>query len=82
MADDHDPLGAVVGTELIYDSEDIANPTRVLKTDGSVLRGAPQPRETLRNVGVYLQTHWHTLGDRLRLTGGLRLDHHSITGPR
>jgi len=72
--------GWVVGAELDEDHEDIANPTRVLKIDGSVAPLAGEPTHDLANVGVYLQSHLPLQKDTLKLTGGLRFDHHFVYG--
>ena len=75
-------MGAVFGAELTYDQQDISNSTRVLKRDGSVLRGPAQPRHVLGNFGAYLQGHVRLLKDSLRLTGGARLDQNFFYGPQ
>jgi outer membrane receptor for ferrienterochelin and colicins len=75
-------LGLVLGAEIVYDDEEIGNPSRVLKSSGAVLATSAEPRHKLGNLGAYLQSHLKLREGQLRLTGGLRLDQHFVYGPQ
>lgn len=74
-------FNAIAGVETVYDRELVGPPERVQ-------RGATDPLETnssgspsgLVNVGAYLSSNLKLIERYLKVTGGLRYDHHDVYG--
>lgn len=74
-------FGLTAGAEFVSDKEDIANSQRVSLTDQDLESSELRPEQTLSNIGLLLQSHYHALKDeKLKFTGGVRLDRHSTYG--
>jgi outer membrane receptor for ferrienterochelin and colicins len=77
-------FNAIVGIESLYDHEKLPAPSRVLRATGTVVRlGEPDESEgdvRLSNVGAFLSVNAKVYDPWLKLTGGVRYDHHSEYG--
>ncbi len=74
-------VSMVVGVEGLYDSEFVGAPERINRATGeSVLSGGEDRTENLVNLGAYGSVNVKLLDPGLKLTGGLRVDHHSVYG--
>jgi iron complex outermembrane receptor protein len=77
-------FNAIAGVETVYDREDLPAAERINRLTGqSVLVGqsaALGDHVNLVNVGAYGSVNYKLLDPWLKLTGGLRFDHHSQYG--
>lgn len=79
-----DQLNAVVGVETIYDREKLADPTRINRVTGDPVTAGwssdTPPHADLVNAGTFVSINYEPIDPWLKLTGGLRYDHHSEYG--
>jgi iron complex outermembrane receptor protein len=82
----NDKFNAILGTELLFDREQLPDPQRVERATGeevAVRAGASGAGHVnLVNFGAYVSTNYKLLEEWLKLTGGFRFDHHSIYGDK
>jgi iron complex outermembrane receptor protein len=75
-------LNVIAGVETVYDREELANPERIDAATGERV-GGPQGRRPpidLVDIGTYLSSSYKLFDPWLKLSGGLRYDHHSDYG--
>ncbi|HVX95479.1 MAG TPA: TonB-dependent receptor [Polyangia bacterium] len=72
----------IAGTEAVFDHEDFGAPEEIDFTTGQPLprEGATNTEVDLVNLGAYASANWKALDPWLKLTGGLRYDHHNVYG--
>lgn len=72
----------IAGVEGVYDRESLLNPERINRqTDQAVQSGNSADRDfTFSNMGAYLSANLWAVEQWLKLTGGIRYDHHSTYG--
>jgi iron complex outermembrane receptor protein len=71
----------IVGAESVVDHEHKPAPVRVSKDTGEKIGPRTQQESvTLTNLGAYLSANYKVLDPWLKLTGGARIDVHSIYG--
>jgi outer membrane receptor for ferrienterochelin and colicins len=80
-------FNVIVGTELLLDHENLPEARRVQRDTGEsvpVQAGEGRPGESvdLINVGAYLSANYKLYREWLKLTGGMRYDHHSKYGDK
>jgi outer membrane receptor for ferrienterochelin and colicins len=80
-------FNAIVGAELLLDHENLPEAHRVQRDTREsvpVQAGAGRPGNSvdLVNIGAYLSVNYKLYADWLKLTGGMRYDHHSIYGDK
>lgn len=83
-----DSLTTVVGSEFLYDWENIPSSLRVLRSSvnnlsaGEVVESnsTRQGKETFYNIGAFAQILWSRFKPYLDLTGGVRYDSHNVYG--
>jgi iron complex outermembrane receptor protein len=75
-------FNAIVGVETVFDHETFGQPDRIDVTTGQPLdqTAGNATIANLLNVGAYASTNLKVLDPWLKLTGGLRYDHHSVYG--
>ena len=74
-----DRFNLIVGVETIFDREDLEGPHRI---DAATNSPIPEPREArgavdFVDVGAYVSSSYKLFDPWLKLTGGMRYDHHS-----
>lgn len=83
-----EPLTAVLGTEFLYDWENLPSSLHVLRESTDTQSAGEIQEESstrqgdldLYNIGAFAQLLWSGLRPYLDLTGGFRYDYHSIYG--
>lgn len=72
----------IVGGETVYDREQIGEPTRVDRATDRPVRSTSEdkPAVDLVNLGTYLSANYKAFDPWLKLTGGVRYDHHNVYG--
>jgi iron complex outermembrane receptor protein len=77
-----DRFNLIVGAETVYDREKLGEPRRIDRaTDEAVFdTDDDTPAVGLANVGTYASANYKALDPWLKLTGGVRYDHHSVYG--
>jgi iron complex outermembrane receptor protein len=72
----------IAGTEAIFDREEFGAPDEIDLATGQRLprEGATNSVVDLVNVGAYTSANLKAVGPWLKLTGGLRYDHHNVYG--
>jgi len=73
----------IVGVETVIDDETKPRAQRISKDTGEEVGDSGENESvTLTNLGVYVSSNYKLLDPWLKLTGGVRYDHHSIYGPQ
>lgn len=73
-------FNVIVGTEGVYDHEFLPAPDRISKATGQAAAGGTNDQSVgLFNLGAYVSSNLRVI-DALKVTGGLRYDHHSTYG--
>ncbi len=77
-----DRFNLIGGVEAYFDHEELLAPERINRITGEnvSLGGTNGQRVDLTNFGVYMGSTVKVIDRWLKLTGGLRLDHHSLYG--
>ncbi len=77
-----DRFNLIGGVEAYFDHEELLAPERINRITGEnvSLGGTDGQRVDLTNFGVYMGSTVKVIDRWLKLTGGLRLDHHSLYG--
>ena len=77
-----DRFNLIGGVEAYFDHEELLAPERINRITGEnvSLGGTDGQRVDLTNFGVYVGSTVKVIDRWLKLTGGLRLDHHSLYG--
>jgi iron complex outermembrane receptor protein len=72
----------IAGTEAIFDRENFGAPDQIdLATGQRLMReGTTSTVVDLVNIGVYTSANFKAIDPWLKLTGGLRYDHHNVYG--
>jgi outer membrane receptor for ferrienterochelin and colicins len=72
----------IAGFEAVYDREKLGEPQRIDRiTDQPVFgTSANKPAVNLMNLGTYLSANYKAIDPWLKLTGGVRYDHHTVYG--
>jgi len=72
----------IAGAETVVDHEDLGTPDRIDRASGQPLpqMGAGGIVVNLVNLGAYASANLKILDPGLKLTGGVRYDHHSVYG--
>lgn len=72
----------IAGTEAVFDHEDFGAPEEIDFATGQRLprEGATNTEVDLVNLGAYASANYKALDPWLKLTGGLRYDHHNVYG--
>jgi outer membrane receptor for ferrienterochelin and colicins len=83
----NDSFNAILGGEILFDREQLPDPERVHRVTGesvAVRAGADSGASSvdLVNLGAYLSTNYKLIEEWLKLTGGVRFDHHSKYGDK
>ena len=75
-------LNFVAGIETVYDREELANPERIDTATGQRVGGTQglRPPIDLVDIGTYLSSSYKLFDPWLKLSGGVRYDHHSDYG--
>jgi iron complex outermembrane receptor protein len=75
-------FNVIAGVEAVHDREELGEPQRIDRaTDEAALSGGEERAAVnLLNVGAYVSANYKVFDPWLKLTGGLRNDHHSIYG--
>lgn len=78
-----DAFNVIYGVETVVDDETKPRAQRISKDTGEEI-GTPGVDQsvTLANIGAYVSSNYKLFDPWLKLTGGLRYDHHSIYGPQ
>jgi iron complex outermembrane receptor protein len=71
-----------VGAEGVYDHEVLLAPERIDRATGAiaVTAGGADHHVDLTNLGAFVSSNWTVIERWLKVTGGLRVDSHSIYG--
>jgi outer membrane receptor for ferrienterochelin and colicins len=76
-----DDINLILGVETLVDNEDKPASQRISKDTGENIEASiEQESVTLTNLGAYLSSNYKLLDPWLKLTGGVRVDRHSIYG--
>jgi outer membrane receptor for ferrienterochelin and colicins len=72
----------IVGTEGVFDRQYLPVPERISKATGQAAadNGANDQTINLFNFGAYVSSNLRVIDEVLKVTGGLRYDHHSTYG--
>jgi outer membrane receptor for ferrienterochelin and colicins len=72
----------IAGSEAVYDREKIGEPRRIDRNTNQPVFGtsAQKPAVNLVNLGTYLSASYKAVEPWLKLTGGVRYDHHNVYG--
>jgi len=72
----------IAGAETVYDRERLGEPRRIDRTTEQPVftGGGDRSPVNLVNVGAYLSANYRVFDPWLKLTGGVRYDHHSVYG--
>jgi outer membrane receptor for ferrienterochelin and colicins len=72
----------IAGSEAVYDREVLAEPKRIDRSTNQAVLVTDElrPAVNLVNVGAYVSANYKAYDPWLKLTGGLRYDHHSVYG--
>lgn len=72
----------IAGIESVYDREQFSTPERINRATRETVLSAGDFDRTIHlvNLGVYLSSNVKVIDDWLKLTGGVRFDHHSEYG--
>jgi iron complex outermembrane receptor protein len=72
-------FNVIAGVETVYDREELANPERIDAATGERVGGGQsrRPPIDLVNIGTYLSSSFKVFDPWLKLSGGLRYDHHA-----
>jgi iron complex outermembrane receptor protein len=75
-------FNVIAGVETVYDREELANPERIDTTTGQLVGGVEsrRPPVDLVDIGTYLSSSYKLFDPWLKLSGGVRYDHHSDYG--
>jgi outer membrane receptor for ferrienterochelin and colicins len=75
-------FNVIAGTEAVYDHEFLGVPQRINRTTNEVAEqaGATDLAVNLVNLGAYVSSNLKLIDPLLKLTGGVRYDHHSQYG--
>lgn len=70
----------IAGAETVYDRERLGEPSRIDRSTNQpvAITDAARPPVNLVNLGTYLSANYKLLDPWLKLTGGVRYDHHSV----
>jgi iron complex outermembrane receptor protein len=74
-------FNAIVGVETVFDHEKLEQADRIDLATGQPLdQAAPATIANLLNVGTYTSLNLKVLDPWLKMTGGVRYDHHNVYG--
>jgi iron complex outermembrane receptor protein len=75
-------FNVIVGTEGVYDHEFLPTPDRIARANGQAApkSTAEDNSVDLLNLGAYVSSNLRLIDEVLKVTGGLRYDHHSTYG--
>ena len=73
-------FNVIAGVEGLYDAESLPAPERIIRASETIIPTADDSRRQFNfaNVGVYASSNLSVIERWLKLTGGIRYDHHSI----
>jgi iron complex outermembrane receptor protein len=77
-----DRFNVIAGADTVYDRETIGEPQRIDRATGEPVFTTTndKPAVNLVNVGTYISANFKLFDPWLKLTGGVRYDHHSVYG--
>src|SRR6185436_20547962 len=75
-------FNVIAGTDTVYDREKLGVPKRIDRDTNQAVFDASEhkPALGLLNVGAFISANYKAFDPWLKLTGGMRYDHHSVYG--